>query len=59
MKFEKLRAWLGGNKIRTAAVILAALLLLLFLVGLVLVNVLIGRIGYEAEDTEPVTIDPA
>ena len=59
MKFEKLRAWLGENKIRTAAVILAALLLLLFLVGLLLVNVLIGRIGYEAEDTEPVTIDPA
>ena len=59
MKFEKLRSWLGGNKIRTAAVLLAALLLLLFLVGLVLGNVLIGRIGYEAEDTEPVTIDPA
>ena len=59
MKLEKLRSWLGENKIRTAAVILAALLLLLFLVGLVLVNVLIGRIGYEAEDTEPVTIDPA
>ena len=59
MKLEKIRAWLLENRLRAAAVILAALLLLLFLLGLVILNIWIGRIGYEADETEPVTIDPA
>lgn len=59
MKYDRIRAWLGENRIRAAAVLLAALLLLLLLIILLLVNVEIGRIGYEADETEPVTIDPA
>ena len=56
---NKLRAWLAENKLRAAAVILAVVLLLLFLVGLLLVNLMIGRIGYEPDAAEPVTIDLA
>ena len=56
---NKLRAWLGENRIRAAAVILAAVLLLVFLVGLLLVNLMIGRISYEPDAAEPVTIDRA
>ena len=59
MKYDRIRAWLGENRIRAAAVLLAALLLLLLLIILLLVNVEIGQIGYEADETEPVTIDPA
>ena len=56
---NKLRGWLGENRIRAAAVILAAVLLLVFLVGLLLVNLMIGRISYEPDAAEPVTIDRA
>ena len=59
MKLERTRSWIGENKIRLFAVILAALLLLALLGGLLLVNIGIGRLSYEADDTEPVTIDPA
>ena len=59
MKLDRIRAWIGENRIRAALAILAALLLLILLLGLLLVNVGIGRLGYEADDTEPVTIDPA
>ena len=59
MKLDRIRAWIGENRIRAVAVILAALLLLILLLGLLLVNVGIGRLSYEADDTEPVTIDPA
>ena len=59
MKLERIRSWIGENKIRLFAVILAALLLLALLGGLLLVNIGIGRLSYEADDTEPVIIDPA
>ncbi len=59
MKLDRIRAWIGENRIRAVVVILAALLLLILLLGLLLVNLGIGRLGYEADETEPVTIDPA
>ena len=59
MKSDKIRKWIGGNKIRAAVVTLSALLLMAFLIGLLLLNVEIGRISYEADDTDPVTIDRA
>ena len=59
MSVDRIRARLGENRIRAAAVLLVPLLLLLFLLGLVILNIWIGRIGYEADETEPVTIDPA
>ena len=59
MKFNRIRVWIGENKIRAALVIVAALLLLILLVDLLLVNIGIGRLSYEADDTEPVIIDPA
>ena len=59
MNPDRIRAWLGENRIRAAAVFLAALLLLLLLIGLLLVNVWIGRIRYERDDEDTVTIDRA
>ena len=59
MNPDRIRAWLGENRIRAAAVFLAALLLLLLLIGLLLVNVWIGRIRYERDNAEAVTIDRA
>lgn len=59
MNPDRIRAWLGENRIRAAAVFLAALLLLLLLIGLLLVNVWIGQIRYERDNAEAVTIDRA
>ena len=59
MNPDRIRAWLGENRIRAAAVFLAALLLLLLLIGLLLVNDWIGRIRYERDDEDTVTIDRA
>ena len=59
MNPDRIRAWLGENRIRAAAVFLAALLLLLLLIGLLLVNVFIGRIHYERDNEDTVTIDRA
>lgn len=57
MNVERIRSWLGANRLRAAAVILAALLLLLFLLGLLFLNSWIGRISYEPDSAEPVTIE--
>lgn len=57
MNVERIRSWLGANRLRAAAVILAALLLLLFLLGLLFLNSWIGRISYEPDAAEPVTIE--
>ena len=59
MKTAQIRSWIRENRIRAAAVFLAALLLLLFLIGLLLINLMIGRIAYEADDTDTVTVDRA
>ena len=59
MNPDRIRAWLGENRIRAAAVFLAALLLLILLIGLLLVNIWSGRIRYERDDEDTVTIDRA
>ena len=59
MNPDRIRAWLRENRIRAAAVFLAALLLLLLLIGMLLVNVWIGRIRYERDGEDTVTIDRA